>query len=366
MEKNLDFYSPIVSIKKYRLITILPIKLNKGLLRVKKSLKKNSNNPFLYLGFVLILLFFLVSFSFPQSQEENLDFFSSEDLYLSAKGSFSNPPSLRVVNKVALKGNSNPTLINPYTLASVSEEPRDEIREYVVKEGDTLLGIAKKFNISLSTVLWANDLTENSTLKIGQELIILPTSGVLYSVRKGDTLSEIAQLHEVKMEEIVSFNELQDENDIFVGDLLIIPGAKKPALPRVSYTPIAENYFIFPAQGIISQGAHGFSNNAVDIANGCGSPVVAAASGRVLRAGPIWIGGNRITVLHPNGVVTYYGHLSKLLVAPGQEVKAGDVIGYIGNTGYTLGATGCHLHFAVRGAINFLSNYLVGSSLSWK
>ncbi|GAI25309.1 unnamed protein product [marine sediment metagenome] len=204
-------------------------------------------------------------------------------------------------------------------------------------------------------------------IKVGQELIILPVSGVVYFVKKNDTLSEIAKIYKGDVEEIIAFNGLSNEGDIFIGDVLIIPDGKMPLrVPYIALTPVGESYFsIFPCEGKITQGLHPF--NAIDIANSCGKPVVAVATGTVQRAG--WINniyGRIVTILHPNGVVTYYGHLSRVLVVPGQPVSAGDIIASIGNTGHTLGATGCHLHFEVRNAKNFLANYLVGTYLSWK
>jgi len=52
-----------------------------------------------------------------------------------------------------------------------------------------------------------------------------------------------------------------------------------------------------------------------------------------------------VTILHSNGVVTYYGHLSAILVSPGQVVKQGQIIGYVGATGL---ATGPHLDYRVK------------------
>jgi murein DD-endopeptidase MepM/ murein hydrolase activator NlpD len=75
------------------------------------------------------------------------------------------------------------------------------------------------------------------------------------------------------------------------------------------------------------------------------TPVVAAASGRVVRAG--WEGsyGNNIAIRHADGTTTTYGHLNSIGVRPGQTVKAGAYIGKLGNTGRS---TGPHLHFEVR------------------
>ena len=233
----------------------------------------------------------------------------------------------------------------------------------MVEPGDTLSGIAKKFNISLNTILWANDLNQNSTIKPGQKLIILPVSGVLHYVKRGDTLSEIAQTYKAEIEEIVAFNELSGEDDIFVGDILIIPNGKMPQHTTQTslvshWVPIASSYFICPIAPpcTITQGLHWY--NAVDLSHGkCGEPIFAAAGGTVQRVRYGWNrgAGNYLTILHPNGVVTMYGHLQTILVKPGQKVNQGQIIALMGGKPGTPGAgrsTGCHLHFGVYGGRN--------------
>jgi murein DD-endopeptidase MepM/ murein hydrolase activator NlpD len=87
----------------------------------------------------------------------------------------------------------------------------------------------------------------------------------------------------------------------------------------------------------------------VDLAAPIGTPILAAADGRVSRAG--WYGGygNSTCIDHGRAdgqrLSTCYGHQSKLLVSPGQRVRAGQVIGLVGSTG---ASTGPHLHFEVR------------------
>ncbi len=297
----------------------------------------------------------------------------SQDLFVEpAKNFFRESPKMTFIQDNSIIGLSPPATITPQVLGtmlgSVEDEieRRNEIIEYVVQSGDTISFIADKYDISLDTILWANDLSSKSIIKIGQKLIILPISGILYMVERDDTLSEIAKIYEANLEEIVEFNELGNEGNIYIGDFLIIPDGKQSSIPSSSFLndiPVGKSYFILPCEGMISQGLHPY--NAIDIANDCGSLVVAAAGGTVEKIGRIKIGGNRVTILHPNGVITYYGHLSVILVVPGQKVKTGDPIGKMGNTGY---ATGCHLHFDVLKTTtkNFLSKYPVGSFISWK
>ena len=86
----------------------------------------------------------------------------------------------------------------------------------------------------------------------------------------------------------------------------------------------------------------------VDLAADKGTPVLAAANGKVLKIDHDTDHssfGNYIEILHPNGVITLYGHLSEILINENQVLKKGDLIGLVGNTGRS---SGPHLHFEVR------------------
>lgn len=255
-------------------------------------------------------------------------------------------------------------VINFKSLGSLSGESinsHDEtgIEEYIVRKGDTISSVAKHFNVSLNTVLWANNLSSKSRISPGKKLIILPVSGAMHIVRKGDTISQVAKDYKVKKDTIISFNELPDKGQIFVGDILIIPGGRKPSRSRVYHSKysksVPKSYFIIPVPSPwrITQGLHWY--NAIDFSTGrCGSPVYASAGGVVQRTGYTSKGGNYVRILHPNGVVTYYGHLSAIRAKAGQKINQGTVLGYIGHTGHTIpaGPHGCHLHFDVRGSAN--------------
>ena len=358
-------------------------KLTKIFLKFQNGLKRLNfrgffKEPSFYLGLFLFILFFLLLVSLPKSKvlernfggKFNLSTIKNQSPFLSSLGGFViESPNLFFVQKNSLRAASSPTIVNPKVFGSLigeSEETRREIIEYTVQPGDTLSKIAENFQISLETLLWANDLSKNSKISVGQKLIILPVSGVLHLVERGDTISEIAKKYKVDPEIIVAFNDLPEGEEIFRGDLLIIPNGIKPPEPAPYYAKIEMpgSYFIFPTTGRISQGLHFY--NAIDIANKCGSPIYAAAGGQVFDVRyKSWPTGNFIKIEHPNGVITLYGHLSKILKAPGQTVSQGELIGYMGATGL---ATGCHLHFDVlnRGVANPFSKYPVGTYLTWR
>ena len=285
---------------------------------------------------------------------------NSQNLFLGSRERFFiESPNLFFVQKNSLKAVSPPIVVTPKILGSLVGDSeagvRKEIIEYTVQEGDNLWTIAANFDISLDTLLWANDLSKNSLISPGQKLIILPVSGLIHHVQKGETLSEIAKVYKADVDEITSFNDLEGEK-IFAGDILIIPdGVMPPKTYTTPQVPLASSYFICPISSPcrITQGLHWY--NAIDFGNGkCGEPVYAAAGGTVQRTGYGRVIGNFIRIEHPNGVITAYGHLSKILVNSGQKVSQGERIGYTGYSGYTIpsGPAGCHLHFEVRGARN--------------
>ncbi len=286
----------------------------------------------------------------------------------------------------ALMDNGKPT---PGTSTDASASS-DQISTYIVQDGDTVQSVAAMFDVTENTIRWANDLNSKSTLKKGQELVILPVSGIKYTVKKGDTLKSIASSFKGDSAEILSYNGLSSETDLSVGDQIIIPdgeasdapsttsgsisasvsasasaGTPVPpqSVPRLAaITPLVNGqkvpiksdggYFIRPIHGgVKTQGLHG--HNAVDLASSLNTPIMAAADGTVIvvRGGNSWNGGygNYVVIKHPNGMETLYAHMNSISVTQGEKVSQGDVIGRMGSTG---DSTGVHVHFEVRGGIN--------------
>lgn len=245
------------------------------------------------------------------------------------------------------------------TLADIEKPKVATVSVYVVREGDTLNGIAKLFGVSPNTILWANDLSVRSTLQVGQTLTILPVTGVRYTVKKGDTLSSIAKRYGADATEIANFNGI--EGALAAGSDLIIPdgeiAAQAQAAPRGTAraqspggTAAQVGYYLRPiAGGVKTQGIHGY--NGVDIAAAAGTPILASASGRVIVAKQSgWNGGygNYLVIQHENGSQTLYAHNANIIVYAGEDVVQGQVIAYMGATGRS---TGSHVHFEIRNGI---------------
>ena len=252
-----------------------------------------------------------------------------------------------------------------------------EISVYTVREGDTLASIAKMFEVSPNTILWANNV-KGGKVTPGDQLVILPISGVRHTVKKGDTIQSIAKLYKANIDDILAYNDLTIGSALNVGDIVLVPDGEitapsvstktsttgtspykktadskafEPLLVNPSKYPAYPGYYSRPlAGGIETQGLHGY--NAVDLAAPIGTSVYASAAGKVIiaKSGSYNGGyGTYVVISHGNGTQTLYAHMSRELVQVGQTVTQGQQIGAIGMTGKT---TGPHLHFEVRGAKN--------------
>lgn len=255
------------------------------------------------------------------------------------------------------------------TIADIAAtEHQGRISLYVVKSGDTLPKIAKMFGISVNTIRFANDLSSGGSLRVGQNLVILPIDGIQHTVKKGDTLRSIAKKYSGDIDEILDFNDLSAGQTLAVGDVVVIPngkvevsvaaGVNSPGrtVAKASY-PSYLGYYTHPVPlGHKTQGIHGF--NGVDYGAPMGTPVYAAAEGvvivsnfRTASCGKYCGGGygNYVVIEHPNGTQTLYGHLSTVFTPVGGRVDKGQQIAEVGSTGKS---SGPHLHFEVRGGRN--------------
>ncbi|MEJ5285048.1 MAG: peptidoglycan DD-metalloendopeptidase family protein [Brevinematia bacterium] len=221
---------------------------------------------------------------------------------------------------------------------------------YQIQKGDSLYTLSKKLGVSMDTIISLNKITDAHSLSEGNDILVPSLDGIIYTVKKDDTLEKIASNFKISVDDIRDANELEEE-EIYEGRILFLPNAKLPESERMK---VLDYYFLKPLRGRYTSGfgirrdpftgLKGY-HTGIDIAQPVGAPVRASKDGVVKFAG--WSGGYGLCVFikHQFGYETVYGHLSKVNVKEGQKVKAGQLIGKVGNTGRS---TGSHLHFEVR------------------
>ena len=269
-----------------------------------------------------------------------------------------------VAEDVVLSGGG---LSSGLSLIKTEESPkkRTEIERYTVVGGDTVYSIAKRFNVTANTIIWENGLNKYGFIKLGQELVILPITGITYEIKKYDTIGKIANKYNVSEEEIMKTNKIASATSLQIGQALIIPGGRKAevAAPVKTTTQVARyepteqkttvaianiksmTDLLWPASCSTISQYFNWTHFGLDIACKLGTPIYASEDGVIDKTGWSTGYGKRIIVSHGNSLSTLYAHLTTIYVQPGEAVNRGDVIGAMGSTGWS---TGSHLHYEVR------------------
>ncbi len=212
--------------------------------------------------------------------------------------------------------------------------------------------------------------------------------GVYYKAKKGETLYSISVKYKINYDELKDANSIEDEAAIKEGEDVFLPGikaideasenvasaetSKKPAKVSKQLPPKEESknafakthpskkkkgekyngektlLFDWPANGIVNSPfgvRDGVMHEGIDIKLEIGSPVSAAADGKVIFSGSHGGYGNVVIIQHKNNYFTIYSHNDALVVREGQMVKKGEKIALSGKTGK---ASGPHLHFEIR------------------
>ncbi len=236
---------------------------------------------------------------------------------------------------------------------------------YVVKLGDTLGAIARRFVVSLEQLAAVNQISNRNFIRVGQ-ILNLPISGEapepstspskpesppsgpptnsgnVYYVRFGDSLYLIAQRFGVDVKSLATINNITNPSLIYVGQKLIIPD-KVVIPPANSSDPSPSNFgFIWPSENRDIVKFFQYGHGAIDIVMLKGTPVTAIAAGNVEFAGWNNYGYGWMVVLdHGNGIRTLYAHANSLDVDTGQKVDQGQIILKSGSSG---NSTMPHLH----------------------
>lgn len=285
----------------------------------------------------------------------------------STGGSAIQPPAQQDIAAISAGGTalSKPTILPGAVVpGSASGSTRTQIVFHNVQQGDTISGIATKYNVSIATLLWANNLSVYSYIRPGDQLKVPPVSGIIHTVKKGDTIAKIAKLYSANAEKIIKFNRLkEDGSDVVIGESLIIPEGLKPqpvysasrvysqlsniAAPPPSVSAPAGSGYLWPTTVRRITQYFGWRHTGIDIGGPVSTAIYASRSGTITRSQCGWNGGyGCYTVIdHGGGVQTLYGHNSRLYAKVGEQVLQGQTIALMGSTGRS---TGPHVHFEVR------------------
>lgn len=212
---------------------------------------------------------------------------------------------------------------------------------YVVEPGDSLGVIAARAGISTSRLAAINGIANPNHIYPGQ--ILSTDEPARYGVRHGDTLSSIASSNGLSTTYLAALNGISNPNAIYAGQVLVLSGA----LP-VAKTVTMDIECPVPGASFVNDFGYvrpdSTAHAGVDLFADRSAPVVAPVSGLVVQD-PNPSGGKAFQLYGDDGVRYYGAHMDRY--GDSGYVNAGDVIGYVGNTGDAV-ATSPHLHFEMH------------------
>ena len=265
---------------------------------------------------------------------------------------------------------------------NIEVEERNQVTTYTVETGDTIFGIAEKFDLMPETVLWSNRYIIGDTpdgLIVGLELYILPVDGVYHKWSEGEGLNGVASFYGVDPDVIVNYpgNGLDPATigdyanpNIKPGTMLVVPDGVRPTISWVVardeaasgssylgpgacggiiYGNVGTGTFTWPTTATWLSG-YDYTppvHNGLDFDGDFGSPIYASDTGVIVYSGWSDRGyGNLIVVDHDDGWQTFYAHLMDGTLLPcGSNVQKGQLMASMGITG---NSSGPHLHFELR------------------
>ena len=237
--------------------------------------------------------------------------------------------------RLALAANSQPEIATDAVTGGVSRRTvaESDLVQYVAADLGTLPQTLLDNNPSLRPDQW---------IPSGAELIVPATPGKLITVAAGDTLYSLAERHGVDIGDITHINGARLAGDV------IVPGQQL-------LVPIPIPVFHWPIDG--GEDSDGFGicrtwdcswrHRGLDVADDAGEAIYAPADGIVTFAGgnPGTGLGYYVQIQHQHGFSSVLAHLSQWNVRLGQQVRRGEIVGLLGNTG---NSTGPHLHFEIK------------------
>lgn len=239
------------------------------------------------------------------------------------------PGEVPIVNRNVASGEST-ALDSPITLGGIS----DSGATHTVAPGDTIYNISQRYGVNASDLMQMNAITDPTTLRLGQ-VLHLPRA----TKAPVTTASSAVKIHRLEAQAPIETATVIAPAETSSSEPVIKAAEEKPAVheaktPEKKEAPavIPGTRFLWPARGpILSDYAK--NGKGLDIGGTEGSVVVAAGAGQILFVGGGVKGyGNLVIVKHTPTLVTAYGHNSKVVVKPGDQVKAGQKIAEMGST----------------------------------
>jgi len=250
-------------------------------------------------------------------------------------------------------------IIKPVSIPSSAMPNRTAI-VYRVKDGDTLDSIAQSFGLTFRQVLWYNPGLK-LPLKVGQPHALPPMPGVVITVKPGDSADSLSTAFGVDESDLLGFNGIRADQ-LTPGMRLVVPVDNQvgPSLPNgLAADPVYPGGFLCPIKGapIIQKfgptafaleppyGGYLHFHSGIDLLAGFGTPIAAAAGGKVTAVGYADYFGMRVEIRDSYGLVEIYAHMSLPAANLGQQIQQGQTIGFVGSTGLSIGA---HLHLQLQ------------------
>ena len=262
-------------------------------------------------------------------------------------------------------------IYNDYKIIDVKNKNKEKAinfsgTNYLVKKGDNLYSISRKFKISIQELIRKNNIVEPYKIFPNQKIFI--PKNYIHKVKKGDTLYSISRKYETNIFELSKINNIKDINNLVEGQKLKISNEifykkkvknaknkinkkkEKKKLKKTLNKSKDKAMFLWPVKGEIvssyGKNKQGFYNDGININSREGSKVISSADGKVIYSGNEIPGyGNLVLIKHSKNWITAYAHLNEVFIQKGKIVKRGEKIGSVGSTGNVQTP---QLHFEIR------------------
>lgn len=241
--------------------------------------------------------------------------------------------------------------LQDFTIAQTCPLPvLNRLVSHKIISGETLVTIGQRYKVTPETIMGFNPQVR-SAVPVGQTIIIPPFNGIRVNVPSGTLIRDVAQRYKVRADVLFELNGCQPAPSV-----LFVPGIVwSPRYDTRPTVPSSVLKFVSPLSPVGKvltrfssiAGRDDETHPGVDLAATIAAPVYAVVDGTVAFSGLQGDFGNLVVVNHAKGYQTRYAQLSGRSVKVGQQVKAGDPIGTVGQTG-SPSVREPHLHFEVR------------------